>query len=286
MKTIRLAATLSIFLIAFFVIEAQEREADPVTLQKISDHTYQVNGGSGANGGVIIGENEIIVIDSKMDEISVKQTLKAIGGVSFNPVTYLVNTHSDGDHIMGNRYFPPSVKVVAHENCREDFFKENFGRPSDWDEPANYPFTPSITFKERMNIWMGKERVELHYYGKGHTAGDIIVFVPDEKVAFIGDLFFQDRPQLIHSNKEGNSFEYVQTLSEILEDLDAEIFISGHSVPVGRSEMKKQIQAMEMRQDKVKELMGEGLNLEEVLSHFDENESRLVTSIYGEISNE
>ena len=187
---------------------------------------------------------------------------------------------------MGNRYFPPSVTVVAQENCRADFFKENFGRPSDWDEPANYPFTPSITFKDRMNIWMGKERVELHYYGKGHTAGDIIVFVPDEKVAFIGDLFFQDRPQLIHSNKEGNSFEYVQTLSEILEDLDAEIFISGHSAPAGRSEMEKHIQAMEMRQKKVKELMGEGLNLEEVLSHFDENESRLVTSIYGEISNE
>jgi glyoxylase-like metal-dependent hydrolase (beta-lactamase superfamily II) len=221
-----------------------------------------------------------------MDEASVKQSLQAIGEVSTLPVTYLVNTHSDGDHIMGNRYFPSNVTVVAHVNCRADFFRENFGRPSDWDEPANYPFTPSITFTEQMELWLGANKIELHYYGKGHTAGDIVVYVPDEKVAFIGDLYFRDRPQLIHSLKEGNSFDYVHTLSEILDHLDAEVFISGHSAPVGRDDLKTHIEAMETRQEKVKELMAEEMNLEEVLSHFDENESRLVTSIYQELSHE
>lgn len=284
MKIIRSTVAACMLLLASSTLHGQERETEPVTLQKISDRIYQINGGSGANGGMILCETGIIVIDSKMDETSVKQSLRAIDEVTSIPVTYLVNTHSDGDHIMGNRYFPPDVTVVAHENCREDFFKENFGRPSDWDEPANYPFTPSITFKEHMDLWMGKDKVELHYFGKGHTAGDIVVYVPDEKVAFIGDLYFKDRPQLIHSLKEGNSFAYVETLTGILENLDAETFISGHSAPVGRSEINTHILAMEQRQKKVKELKEQDMELEEVLSYFNENESRLVTSIYQELS--
>jgi glyoxylase-like metal-dependent hydrolase (beta-lactamase superfamily II) len=157
--------------LASLAMITQEREVKPVSLQKISEHIYQINGGRGANGGLIFCETGIVVIDSKMDEASVEQFLHVIGEVSPKPVIYLINTHSDGDHIMGNRYFPESVTMVAHRNCREDFFKENSGCPSDWDEPANYPFTPSITFDEQMDLWLGKDRVDLHYYGKGRPQG-------------------------------------------------------------------------------------------------------------------
>lgn len=284
MKTFKETTITLLLLLTVTALQAQQREPEPVSLQKITDRIYQINGGSGANGGVILCETGIIVIDTKMDEPSVKQSLEAIRSVSQKPLVYLVNTHSDGDHIMGNRFFPESVTVVAHENCRDDFFKENFGRPSDWDEPAYFPFTPSITFDENLNLWLGRDKVELHYYGKGHTSGDIVVYIPDEKVAFIGDLYFTDRPQLIHSAKGGNSFEYVRTISRMLKNLDAEVFISGHSAPAGRDDLGAHIQAMEKRQEKVKELMEQDLDLEKVLTHFDEGESRLVTSIYQEIS--
>jgi len=284
MKTFKETTLTILLLFAVAALQAQQGEPEPVSLQKITDRIYQINGGSGANGGVILCETGIIVIDSKMDEESVKQSLQAIRSVSQKPLIYLVNTHSDGDHIMGNRYFPESVTVVAQENCRDDFFKENFGRPSDWDEPANFPFTPSITFKENMNLWMGRDKVELYYYGNGHTSGDIVVYIPDEKVAFIGDLYFTDRPQLIHSAKGGNSFDYVRTISRMLENLDAEVFISGHGAPAGKDDLGAHIQAMEKRQEKVKELMEQDLDLEKVLTYFDEDESRLVTSIYQEIS--
>jgi len=271
-------------LFATIALIAQDQEVEPVNLQQISDRIYQISGGRGANGGVIVCETGIVVIDSKMDEASVNQTIQAIREVSSKPLVYLINTHSDGDHILGNRYFPESVTVVAHRNCREDFFKENFGRPSDWGEAANYPFTPSITFDEQMDLWLGVDRVELHYFGKAHTSGDIVVYLPDEKVAFIGDLYFENRPQLIHSMKDGNSFAYVETLNGILDNLDAETFISGHGAPVGRDDLSVHILAMQKRQEKVKELIGKEMDLEEVLSQFDESESRLVTSIYQEIT--
>jgi len=284
MKIIKFTGALLLIVFASVILTAQERETPPVTLEKIAEGVYQINGGKGANGGVIIGEAEVLVIDAKMDEESVNQTIKAIEEITDKTISYLVNTHSDGDHIMGNRYFPSSVTFVAHLNCRDDFFKENFGRESDWDEPEFYPFTPSLSFKKNLNMWLGKEKVELHYFGFGHTTGDIIVFHPKQKVAFIGDLYFSGRPQLIHSNKNGNSFKYVKTMKQMLEKLDAEIFLSGHSDPVGPEEIEKHIQTMVERQNKVKELVSQDKSLEETLKEFNENETRLVTSIYNELT--
>ena len=284
MKTVKSTGTTLILLFASIIGTAQERESVPVTLEKVSKSVYQIKGGSGSNGGVILGENGLLVVDAKMDEESVKQSIQAIGGVTDKPIKYLVNTHSDGDHIMGNRYYPKSVTFVAHENCRDDFFKENFGRESDWVEPEYFPFTPSLTFKENLNLWLGKKKVELHYFGIGHTTGDIIVYFPEDKIAFLGDLYFSGRPQLIHSIKNGNSFEYVKTLTEMINTLDADTFLSGHSDPVGRGEIEKHIQEMVERQKKVKGLVGQDKILAEVLEEFQENETRLVTSIYNELS--
>jgi len=265
------------------LLTAQEREASPVTLDKVAENVYQILGGKGSNGGLIIGENAVLLIDAKMNVESVNQTIEAIKKLTNKPIRYLVNTHSDGDHIMGNRYFPGSVTFIAHENCRDDFFKENFGRESDWGEPEFYPFTPSLTFNENMNVWLGKDKIELHYFGVGHTTGDIVVFYPEEKTAFMGDQYFATRPQLIHSHKNGNSFEYVKTMTKMIETLDAETFLSGHSDPVGRAEIEFHIQAMVARQEKVKEAIGLDKTLEQVLEEFNENEARLVTSIYNEI---
>jgi len=273
-------------LLAAVVLNAQENESAPVTLEKISESVYQLNGGRGSNGGFIVGDNGVLVVDAKMDEASVNQCLELIGQVTDKPIRYLVNTHSDGDHIMGNRYFPATTTFVAHENCRGDFFRENFGRASDWDQPQYAPYVPSVTFREQMNLWLGEELVELHYYGRGHTTGDIVVYVPEEKVAFIGDLYFFGRPQLIHSNKNGNSFEYVRTLNRMLENLHAVTFLSGHSEPAGREDIERHLLQMVEKQEKVLRLKQQGGNLEEVLAEFQEDESRLITSIYQELSEE
>jgi glyoxylase-like metal-dependent hydrolase (beta-lactamase superfamily II) len=133
-------------------------------------------------------------------------------------------------------------------------------------------------------VWLGKDKVELHYFGVGHTTGDVVVYHPGERVVFLGDQYFGSRPQLIHSNKNGNSFQHVKTLRKMLETLEAEIFLSGHSDPVGREEIEQHIQAMVEMQEKVNASVSQDKSLEETLKEFEENESRLVTSIYNEIS--
>ena len=284
MKTIhKFTGLVLVVMLSSGLLTAQERESSPVSLQKITESVYQVNGGQGSNGGAIIGEDAVLLIDSKMNEESVNQTINAIKQLTDKPIRYLFNTHSDGDHIMGNRYFPASMVFMAHKNCRDDFFKENFGRESDWGEAEFYPFTPSITFTKKMDLWLGKDKVEFYYFGAGHTTGDAFVYVPEEKVVFIGDMYFTGRPQLIHSIKNGNSFQYVSTMTQMLEALDAEIFLSGHSEPAGRGEIQKHIQLMVDKQIKVRDLVEQGKTQEETLAAFGEDEARLVTSIYNEI---
>lgn len=263
---------------------AQQRETPPVTLEKIADSLCQILGGRGANGGVYIGDDGVLVVDAKMTEESVSQTLAEINKITDLPIIYLINTHSDGDHVAGNRYFPQSVTIIAHENCREElFFPGRDGKPSAWHDPELAPFVPSLTFRDKMDIYLGTKKVELWYFGVGHTKGDAVVYFPDEKTAFLGDQIFMGRPQLIHSYKGGNSFQHVITLTKMLENLDAEKFCSGHSEPIDRNTVERHIRKMKSLQEKIKSLIDQGKDLEMVKKEFPEDHARLVESIFNEL---
>ena len=263
---------------------AQQREVQPVQFKKISERIYEVSGGQGARGGAYIGDNEVLLIDAKMDKKSVTHVIEGIKKITDKPIKYLVNTHSDADHIEGNQYFPKTVLFIAHENCRKDFFRpDREGKPSEWNKTELAPFVPSITFRDKMDIYLGSKRVELWYFGIGHTTGDIVVYFPEEKTAFIGDQIMLTRPQYIHSYKGGNSFEHVKNLTKMLDTLDADKFCSGHDEMTGREEIKNHISKMKERQEKVKDLFNTGNTLKEIQNTFEENEARLIESIFNEI---
>ncbi len=264
----------------------QGREAQPVQFKKISDRLFEITGGRGAQGGAYIGDNGVLIIDAKMDKQSVDQVIEGVRQITDKPIKYLVSTHSDGDHISGNRYFPATVTFVAHENCRKEYFHpQRNGTPSEWSGPELAPFVPSITFSDKMDIYLGSKKVELWYFGVGHTTGDIVVYFPEEKTAFTGDQIFLTRPQLIHTYKGGNSIEHVKTLTKMLQTIAAEKFCSGHSEMTNRQGIRKHIDQMKKRQEKVKTLIEERKSLEEIKSEFKETEARLIEAIYNDLIN-
>jgi len=270
----------SIMSVAF----SQQREAAPVEFKKISERLYEISGGQGAKGGAYIGDEGVLIVDAKMDKQSVDQVIAEIRKITDKPVQYLVNTHSDDDHVRGNRFFPQSVTFIAHENCRKELFlPQRDGSQSEWNKPELSPFVPSLTFRSKMDIYLRPQKVELWYLGIGHTTGDAVVYFPEEKAAFLGDQIFLDRPQLIHSYKGGNSFEHVNTLERILETLDAEKFFSGHSEVTDREGIRNHIDWIKERQEKVKSSVEKGKSLEEIKIDFKDDETRLIESIYNEI---
>jgi len=281
----KLVFILVLVLLPVLNLFGRRRGSQPVEFKKISDKLFEIVGGRGAQGGAYVGDDGVLVIDAKMDKKSVDQVIEGIRQITDKPIKYLVSTHSDGDHVAGNRYFPKTVIFIAHENCRQEFFHvRRDGTTSEWNRPELAPFVPSITFRDKMDVYIGSRKVELWYFGVGHTTGDIVIYFPEDKTAFLGDQIFLTRPQLIHSYKGGNSFEHVKTLTKMLQTINAEKFCNGHSEMTDRAGIRSHIDRMEKRQEKIKALIQKGKNVEDIKSEFSEDEARLIETIYHEIA--
>ncbi len=260
--TFKLMAVLFIMIMAVLgggLLSAQEEPA-PVEVIPVKGNIYEVKGGQGANTGFYIGAKEVLVVDAKMDKESALKMIAEIKKLTPNPIKYVVLTHSDGDHVNGLIGFPQGINIIAHCQTRkhmEEAFKE----------PQQKLYLPNITFCKKLSLRLGQESIELLYFYPAHTNGDIVVYFPKEKVAFLGDLIFLNREPLIHRHKNGNSFGLVKTLKEILK-LDADTFVHGHGDIASRQDVEGVIASLQEKQTKIKTLIEEGKTLPEIKKIF------------------
>jgi glyoxylase-like metal-dependent hydrolase (beta-lactamase superfamily II) len=236
----------------------------PVSIQNVKGNIYQVKGGRDANTGFFISEKEVLAIDTKMTEDTAKQMIAEIKKLTPNPISTITITHSDSDHVNGLVGFPQGTNIISHEKTRVHI-------DNAFQSARERAYLPNITFSERLSVYlrgiMRRERIDLFYFGPAHTDGDAVVYFPDEKVAFIGDLIFIDRDPLIHRHKNGSSFGLVKVLKAIL-NLDAEIFVHGHGDMATKKEILGVIQTIEEKQIKIKVLVKEGKTLDQVKKIF------------------
>jgi glyoxylase-like metal-dependent hydrolase (beta-lactamase superfamily II) len=244
--------------------QAPAQEVLPVSVQNVKGNIYQLKGGMGANSGFFIGEKEVLVIDTKMNEDSAKQIILEIRKLTPNPISYITLTHSDRDHVNGLLSFPRGATIISHEKTRVHMDK-------DFQSAQQRAYLPNITFSDRLNLYLGDApggaRIDLLYFGPAHTDGDAVVYFSNEKVAFIGDLIFIGRDPLIHRHKNGNSFGLIKALKAIL-NLDAEIFVHGHGDLATKKDIQNLMQSVEEKQIRVQALVKEGKTLEQVKKIF------------------
>ncbi len=239
------------------------QQPQPMTVEKVNGNIYVVKGGSGANTGFFVGEKEVLAIDSKMTPEASRQMIEEIKKVTPNPVTRLVITHSDGDHVNGLGGFPQGLEIIAHTQTKKDM-EEAFKAPN--FQPLQ-PYLPNKTFTESMDLRVGTERIQLLHFGPAHTSGDVVVFFPAEKVAFVGDLVFVGRDPLIHRQKGGNSLGLVKSLKALLA-LDADRYVAGHTEVLSKSEIEAELRDLEGRQAKIRAMVQEGKSLDDVKKAF------------------
>ncbi len=239
--------------------QAQTAASAALGVQPLKGGIYWVKGGSGANTGFVIGAKEVILIDAKMTEESAKAMLAEIRKLTPNPVRSMVLTHSDGDHVNGLSGLPTGLTIIAHANARKDM-EAAFRDPK---MSTLEPYLPNQTLTSSRPLNIDGIRMNLLYFGPAHTSGDLVVYFPDQKIAFVGDLAFVGRDPLIHRQKGGTSFGLVQVLGKILA-LDADTFITGHSDPLSKADIQALLTSIEDKQSKVKSLLGEGKSLDEI----------------------
>jgi glyoxylase-like metal-dependent hydrolase (beta-lactamase superfamily II) len=234
------------------------------TVHQVRDGIYMVKGGSGANTGFFIGKTSVLAIDAKMTAAASKQEVDEIKKLTPNPIRMMVITHSDGDHVNGLDGFPEGMKIIAHARTKKDM-EEAFKEPP---LQALQVFLPNQIFTDpAFALSLDGESVRLFHFGPAHTSGDVVVYFPAAKVAFVGDLVFIGRDPLIHRQKGGTSFGLVKNLKEILA-LDADTFIPGHGEILSKKDIEGLMASIEEKQEKIKALIKEGKTLDEVKKTF------------------
>jgi cyclase len=255
------------FLFCFAVAGMQggfSQQPQAMTVEKVTGNIYLVKGGSGANTGFFVGEKEVLVIDAKMSSDAAKHMVDEIKGLTPNPITRVILTHSDGDHVNGLGGFPQGLEIIAHAATKTDM-EEAFKAPN---FVALQPYLPNRTFTEgKMELKSGAERIELLHFGPAHTSGDIVVFFPAEKVAFAGDLVFVGRDPLIHRQKGGTARGLVKTLNA-LAGLEADKYVAGHTEILSKGDIAGEKKSIEEKQAKIRSLIAEGKSLAEVKMAF------------------
>jgi len=242
---------------------AQAPAAAPFTAHQLKPNVYWIEGGGG-NSGVIIGDKGVIVVDAKTTPAGGKELLDNIAKITPKPVTAVILTHSDGDHVNGLASFPAGITIIAHENNKMEQEKAlaagGRGAP-----PAGHLPTRVVT-KNKENLKIDGVKFELLHWAPAHTSGDLVVYLPSEKIVFTGDIIATQMPDpLIHLEKNGSSEGWITTTKGIV-GLNADQFVPGHGMVQTKSDIQARLSNTESKREKIKGLVAQGKSLDEIRS--------------------
>jgi cyclase len=180
------------------------------------------------NAGFVVGDGEVVAIDASSTQRRTRALLDAIAERSPEPVHTLVNTHHHGDHTNGNCLFTDAA-IVGHRNCREAVRSQTIGGldaifgPVEWGELSVR--APNVVLDDRLDVFAGDRLVELHYIGTpAHTTGDVVAWLPAERVLFAGDLVFNGGTPFVLMGSVAGALEAL----ERVRAFGAAVIVPGH----------------------------------------------------------
>jgi glyoxylase-like metal-dependent hydrolase (beta-lactamase superfamily II) len=194
-------------------------EEKTVSFTKLSEHAYAYTAEGDPNSGIVIGDDAVMVIDTQATPAMAQDVIRRIREVTDKPIKYVVLSHYHAVRVLGAAAYRPE-HVIASEDTLS-LIKER-GEQDKASEIGRFPRLfrnvesvppgltwPTMTFTGRMTLWLGKLEVQLIQLGRGHTKGDTVVWLPQDKVLFSGDLvefdatpyagdaYFQDWPKTL-----------------------------------------------------------------------------------------
>lgn len=205
----------------------------PATLQEVNDGVFAYIQPDGTwwinNTGLLVGRDGATSIDSCATERRTRAYLDAIRRVTARPVRTLVNTHHHGDHTHGNWLFDGAT-IVGHEGTRAGVLTagvmptQEFWTPFEFGEIQLAP--PFLTYTEGVTLWVDDLRCEVRHVGTpAHTTNDSIVWLPERRTLFAGDLLFcGGTPFLVMGSLAGA----IDALENVVAPLGAETIVPGH----------------------------------------------------------
>ena len=161
------------------------------------------------NSGVIVdGTGTAVLVDTLSTERRTRALLDEVARVSTGAPRAVVNTHHHPDHTYGNCFLPAETTVIGHERCRTEVLAAGLEATKVITAPDYGDLTlrpPELTFNDRMTLHLPELAVELHHVGQpAHTTNDVLVWLPEQRVLFAGDLAFNGgQPFVLEGSIEG-----------------------------------------------------------------------------------
>ena len=202
-------------------------------LEKLTDTVYGFIGHDGnPNHGFVVTERGVVVIDNDIRDIN--QFMEALQKTTTQEIKFLINTHHAFDHASANQIFAEKgALIISSTRCREylaEVGEKKFAEMRDRDEnirelTAGLAVTlPDITFDRHLSLHLGSQNIELIFVGHCHSPGDCIVYLPQERIVFVGDLLlYKNYPNM----REGNIHNWIKAL-DFIYALPVETIIPGH----------------------------------------------------------
>jgi cyclase len=270
------------------IFAQQQRPQVTLEMQKVKDNLYVITGGGG-NTAAFITDKGVVVVDTKLPNMG-PGILEKIKSVTDKPVMMIINTHTHGDHVGSNSAFIGNVEFVAQENCKASMEK----MPA-FQSDEGKKFLPSKTYKDKLSLLKANDKIDLYYFGRGHTSGDTFVVFPALKVMHAGDMFaFSKGLPIIDTNNGGSGVDYPKSLMNAAAKITGvESVIPGHSAVASWAEFKEYgefmrdfVAAIEQakKSGKTAEQAAADLKLPDKYKDYNMGRAKAaVTAVYGEL---
>jgi glyoxylase-like metal-dependent hydrolase (beta-lactamase superfamily II) len=168
-----------------------------ISFDKLSEHAYAYTAEGDPNTGIVVGDNAVMVIDTQATPIMAQDVIRRIHAVTDKPIKYVVLSHYHAVRVLGASAYAPE-QIIASQDTYDLIVErgaadmkseiERFPRLFRAVESVPGLTWPTLTFKGEMTLWLGKLEVKIMQLGRGHTKGDTVVWLPQEKILFSGDL--------------------------------------------------------------------------------------------------
>jgi cyclase len=211
------------------------------TIEKVKDNLYVITGSSisnmdtfsGGNTAVFVTDKGVILVDTKLPGWG-QPILERIKTVTDKPIVTIINTHTHDDHTGSNDFFGASVETIVHENTRTNMAR------SDAFKGEKAQFVPKRTYKDKLTLGNGKDQVDLHYFGAGHTNGDTFVVFPALRVIHTGDMFAWKALPYIDTSNGGSVVAHAETLGKVVSGIqNVDTVITGHTPVLTWNELRE-----------------------------------------------
>ncbi|AUM75208.1 MBL fold metallo-hydrolase [Paracoccus jeotgali] len=176
---------------------AGDMEEKQISFSEIGEGLWAFTAEGDPNTGVIIGDDSVMIVEAQATPRLARKVIEKVREVTDKPISHLVMTHYHAVRVLGaSAYEAPTVimgdaaRAMVVERGQEDWDSEfqRFPRLFQGHEEIPGLTWPTTTFNDRMTVYLGNRRIDLMHLGRAHTAGDIVVHVPDENVMFTGDI--------------------------------------------------------------------------------------------------